>query len=77
LACQALGLLGNDKEWIKAFNDVVATTTSPQLRQLFVSIILLYKVAGPKHRLSKFTQGQMHNDRTADLKAFFSMPNLH
>jgi hypothetical protein len=37
----------------------------------------LYKVAGPKHRLSKFTQGQMHNDRTADLKAFFSMPNLH
>jgi len=37
LACQALGLLGNDKEWIKAFDDVVATTTSPQLRELFVS----------------------------------------
>jgi hypothetical protein len=39
----------------KSMDDVVATTTSPQLRQPFVSIILFYKVAGPKYRFSKFT----------------------
>ena len=47
LACKAYGLLGNDKEWSKAFCEVIATTTSPQLRRLFVSVIFFCEVVDP------------------------------
>uniref|UniRef100_A0A6N2NAH5 ATP-dependent DNA helicase n=1 Tax=Salix viminalis TaxID=40686 RepID=A0A6N2NAH5_SALVM len=40
LACKAHGLLGDDKEWSEAFCEAIATASSPQLRQLFVGIIL-------------------------------------
>ncbi|BBN67908.1 early nodulin-like protein 7 [Prunus dulcis] len=39
-ACKSLGLLGDDKEWIEALANAVNTATCPQLRQLFVTIIL-------------------------------------
>uniref|UniRef100_A0A6N2LWX4 Helitron helicase-like domain-containing protein n=1 Tax=Salix viminalis TaxID=40686 RepID=A0A6N2LWX4_SALVM len=32
LACKAYGLLGDDKEWSKAFCEAIATASSPQLR---------------------------------------------
>ena len=34
-ACNARGLLGDDKEWLNAFDEAVPWATSPQLRQLF------------------------------------------
>jgi hypothetical protein len=40
-ACQAHNLLGDDKEWLHAFDEAVAWATSALLHQLFV-IMLLY-----------------------------------
>jgi hypothetical protein len=40
VACNARGLLGDDKEWLNAFDEVVPWTTSPQLRQFFVTMLL-------------------------------------
>ncbi|KAG2659831.1 hypothetical protein PVAP13_1KG278905 [Panicum virgatum] len=43
-ACNARGLLGNDLEWYDAFDEAAAWATSSQLRQLFVTMLLLCEV---------------------------------
>jgi hypothetical protein len=44
-ACQARGLLSDDKEWLHAFEEAAAWATSTQLRQLFVTMILYCDIA--------------------------------
>uniref|UniRef100_A0A6N2LSJ9 ATP-dependent DNA helicase n=1 Tax=Salix viminalis TaxID=40686 RepID=A0A6N2LSJ9_SALVM len=45
LACKSLGLLGDDKEWADALSEAILTATSPQIRQLFVSLnYVLYEL---------------------------------
>ena len=43
-ACKSRGLLGDDQEWYNAFDEAVAWATSPQLRSLFVTMILFCEV---------------------------------
>jgi len=43
-ACNARGLLGNDQEWYEAFDEAAAWATSPQLRQLFVTMLRFCEV---------------------------------
>ena len=38
------GLLGDDQEWYNAFDEAAAWATSPQLRSLFVTMILFCEV---------------------------------
>lgn len=40
-ACAARGLLNNDEEWYWTFNEAASWATSLQLRQLFVTMLLL------------------------------------
>ncbi|XP_062007589.1 uncharacterized protein LOC133724759 [Rosa rugosa] len=47
-ACQALGLLGDDKEWIEALTNSSYIATASEIRQLFVTIILFCDVASPQ-----------------------------
>jgi hypothetical protein len=47
LACQSLGLLGDDQEWSHALHDAVQWASPYQLRQLFVTILLFCEVADP------------------------------
>uniref|UniRef100_A0A6N2NLJ3 ATP-dependent DNA helicase n=1 Tax=Salix viminalis TaxID=40686 RepID=A0A6N2NLJ3_SALVM len=75
LACKAHGLLGDDKEWSKAFCEAIATASSPQLRQLFVGIILFCQVADPLILFNQFWQS-MYDDILYKLKSCFRMPNL-
>lgn len=42
--CSARGLLGDDREWFSAFDEAVPWATSPQLRQLFVTVLLYCEV---------------------------------
>ncbi|KAM0925379.1 hypothetical protein ACQ4PT_004242 [Festuca glaucescens] len=49
-ACQARGLLGDDSEWARVFDETVVWATSPQLRNLFVTI-LMYCDAGDAGKL--------------------------
>ncbi|ONM60681.1 uncharacterized protein [Zea mays] len=44
-ACKARGLLGDDQEWLAAFNEAATWATSSQLRQLFVTMLLYCQVA--------------------------------
>ncbi|CAD6259972.1 unnamed protein product [Miscanthus lutarioriparius] len=44
LACNARGLLGDDQEWYSAFDEAAAWATSPQLRKLFVTMLLFCEV---------------------------------
>jgi hypothetical protein len=47
LACQSLGLLGDDQEWSHALHDVAQWVSPYQLRQLFVTIFLFCELADP------------------------------
>ncbi|KAI9383363.1 hypothetical protein POPTR_013G071501v4 [Populus trichocarpa] len=76
LACKALGLLGDDKEWSDVFGEAIPTTSSPQLRQLFVNIIMFCEVADPNSLFDQFWHF-MHDDIEYRLRSSFSMLNLH
>lgn len=43
-ACRSHGLLGDDTEWCNAFDEAAAWATSPQLRSLFVTMLLFCEV---------------------------------
>jgi hypothetical protein len=46
--CRALGLLGDDREWIDALMNSAEVATASEIRQLFVTIILFCDVANPQ-----------------------------
>lgn len=46
-ACEALGLLQDDQEWITAMQESCAMATSAQLRALFAQILLFTDVTSP------------------------------
>nr|GEX02504.1 DNA helicase [Tanacetum cinerariifolium] len=46
-ACQALGLLGGDEEWIGAFQEAALSATASKLRKFFVHILIFCNVADP------------------------------
>ncbi|GJY99289.1 DNA helicase [Tanacetum coccineum] len=47
VACEALGLLGDDKEWHTALEEAAFLASSQQLRSLFVQILIFCDVADP------------------------------
>ncbi|GJW11330.1 DNA helicase [Tanacetum coccineum] len=47
-ACEALGLLGDDKEWDIALEESSVSATSAQLRTLFAQIVVYCSVADPR-----------------------------
>ncbi|KAJ6935238.1 DNA helicase [Populus alba x Populus x berolinensis] len=75
LACKALGLLGDDKEWSDAFGEAIPTASSPQLRQLFINIIMFCEVADPNSLFDQFWHS-MHDDIEYHLRSSFSMLNV-
>jgi hypothetical protein len=57
LACQSLGLLGDDQEWSHALNDAAQWATPYQLRQFFVTLLLFCEITNP---LKLFTDHSSH-----------------
>lgn len=53
-ACEALGLLGDDQEWLNALNDAAQWAMPYQLRQLFVTILLLCEVTNHRKLLDEY-----------------------
>ena len=47
-ACFALGILEDDSEWSNALRQVTQWAIDTQLRQFFITIILLYEVGDNK-----------------------------
>ncbi|OMP08509.1 DNA helicase PIF1, ATP-dependent [Corchorus olitorius] len=52
-ACFALGMLGDDSEWIRAMEEASQVQTGGQLRRLFVTLILNSAVGDPKSFFEK------------------------
>nr|GEX00343.1 DNA helicase [Tanacetum cinerariifolium] len=50
-ACEALGLLGDDKEWDIALQESAFSATSSEMRTLFAQILIYYDVPPPGHLL--------------------------
>nr|XP_043614567.1 ATP-dependent DNA helicase PIF1-like [Erigeron canadensis] len=46
-ACYAYGLLNDDREWSEAITEAKSWATGPQLRQLFVTMLLFCEVSSP------------------------------
>ncbi|GKD23454.1 hypothetical protein Tco_1225157 [Tanacetum coccineum] len=46
-ACEAMGLLGDDKEWHIAMEEATLSSTPTELRNLFVKTLIFYDVANP------------------------------
>ncbi|KAL3646534.1 hypothetical protein CASFOL_011714 [Castilleja foliolosa] len=46
-ACESLGLLGDDREWLTAFVESSAWATSSELRVLFVHLLMFCEVSQP------------------------------
>ncbi|OMO58886.1 DNA helicase [Corchorus capsularis] len=63
-ACNALGLLGDDKEWQETLNEASIWATAFELRKLFVMLVLHCEVAEPLKLLDdywlKFADDIMH-----------------
>ncbi|KAI5593278.1 hypothetical protein BDE02_03G003900 [Populus trichocarpa] len=70
-----LGLLGDDKEWEDVFCEAMTTATSPQIRNLFVSVVLFCDVADLELLFNKFWRS-MYDDIITRFKSSFAMPNL-
>lgn len=53
-ACQALGLLGDDKEWIDALTNSSFVATALEMCQLFVMILIFCDVTNPRKLFTKY-----------------------
>nr|GEX85604.1 DNA helicase [Tanacetum cinerariifolium] len=47
VACEALGLIGGDQEWVSALEEAVVHASSDELRKLFVQILIFCDVSNP------------------------------
>ncbi|XP_071699967.1 uncharacterized protein [Rutidosis leptorrhynchoides] len=75
-ACLAMGLLGNDKEWLTAMEEASATATSSQLRTLFSHILIYCDVADPQ-KLWKQCWKLMSDDIPLRVAATFHMSKIY
>ena len=73
--CHALGLLGNDEEWNEAILDASFWSSSYQIRQLFIIILLFCNVNDSNKFLKKHWK-LMTDDILYRIRHLFKNPNL-
>ncbi|XP_052625048.1 uncharacterized protein LOC111889939 [Lactuca sativa] len=74
-ACEALGLTGDDKEWLTAFEEASTWATSSQLRSLFCHLLLYCEVGNPL-LLWETAKPKMGNDITHTFTSNSTDPNV-
>ncbi|GJY80259.1 hypothetical protein Tco_0493010 [Tanacetum coccineum] len=75
-ACQALGLLRNDKEWDITFEESTASASSAEIRALFAQILLYCDVSDPPKLFTKHWQA-MRDDILGKISKAIGIPNYH
>ncbi|GJY61331.1 DNA helicase [Tanacetum coccineum] len=73
-ACEALGLLGDDKEWDVALEESTVSATSAELRMLFAQILVYCDVADPMKLWTKHWCA-MQDDIPAKVSKATGIPN--
>nr|GEV40185.1 DNA helicase [Tanacetum cinerariifolium] len=76
IACEALGLLGDDKEWHTALEELAFSSTPTELRNLFVQILIFYEVAALKRLWDTYWR-KMSDDIPKIMSETNHISNLH
>ena len=74
-ACQALGFLDDDNEWIDCINEASSWASGTQLRQLFTTILSHCEVTSPK-QLWDSTWEALCEDMQYKRRAILNFPTL-
>jgi hypothetical protein len=74
-ACQACGLLGDDNEWLHAFEEAATWATALQLRQLFVTILLYCQISN-EHSFFEKVWKLMTDDIEYNIQRALSCPKF-
>ncbi|GJX76206.1 DNA helicase [Tanacetum coccineum] len=74
-ACEALGLLGGDQEWIEALQEAAISATSSELRKLFIQILMFCVVADPLSLWDMFWK-HMSDDIPRRLSKALQLPHI-
>ncbi|GJX91670.1 hypothetical protein Tco_0344996, partial [Tanacetum coccineum] len=74
-ACQALGLLGGDQEWIGTIQEAALSATLFELRKLFFQILLFYDVSDPMNLWQTFWK-DMSDDIPRRLLKILQIPQI-
>ena len=75
-ACQAMGLLGDDKEWDTALEEACVSASSPELRFLFAQILTHCEIGDPINLWNKFWR-EMGHDIPNIVSRYVRIPNYH
>ncbi|GJX71193.1 hypothetical protein Tco_0308364 [Tanacetum coccineum] len=75
-ACEALGLLGDDKEWDITLEESTASATSKETRVLFAQILIYCDVADPIKLWAKHWEA-MQDDIQAKISKATGIQNYH
>ncbi|XP_071700242.1 uncharacterized protein [Rutidosis leptorrhynchoides] len=75
-ACEAIGLLGDDKDWSTALEEVSVSASSSELRSLFANILMYCSVTNPLNLWEKHWK-LMFDDISIRAAASLNMSNLH
>ncbi|GJU74196.1 hypothetical protein Tco_1265601 [Tanacetum coccineum] len=75
-ACEALGLLGDDKECDIAIQEACASATPAELRSLFAHILLHFDVTDPSKLWTKYWK-EMNRDMLEKVSQTVQIPGYH
>ncbi|GKE13188.1 DNA helicase [Tanacetum coccineum] len=75
-ACEALGLLGDNKEWDTALLEACFSATPTELRNLFVQLLIFCEVSDPTKLWHKYWQ-RTSDDIPLRASKEHRIPNLH
>ncbi|GJW09946.1 hypothetical protein Tco_1575773 [Tanacetum coccineum] len=75
-ACEALGLLSDDKEWDIVLEESTASATSAEIKTLFAQLLIYYEVSDPPKLWNKYWES-MCDDITKKVSEAMGIPNYH
>ncbi|XP_022031962.1 uncharacterized protein LOC110933028 [Helianthus annuus] len=76
LACEKLGLIGNDREWASAFIEASSWATSAELRALFVHMLLYCEISNQLALWQEHWE-RMSDDIILNLRQVAGTSNVH
>ncbi|GJY87362.1 DNA helicase [Tanacetum coccineum] len=74
-ACQAFGLLSDDEEWVTALQEASAFATAPELRRLFVYMLIFCSISDPVKLWEKIWK-DLSDDVPRNLSKTLRIPHI-
>ncbi|GKD27805.1 hypothetical protein Tco_1234019, partial [Tanacetum coccineum] len=74
-ACEGLGLIGGDQEWVSTLEEAAIHASSDELRKLFVHILMFHDVSDPTQLWKKIWK-EMSCDIPRRLSRLLQIPQV-